>query len=168
VRNQGPGLRGLRAASLFNPFGTLGPVTSTSIRATGLGLPISRLLAILLRGRVGLYDVYALSARPPRPGGAGGDDDRGSGGGRLRRVYAYTVFMFQVPLEVAAEEAGGVESGGVGGAAGAVTGAERVPPAAATSTSPARSEVGAATTAVATTTTTGGRPSQHLVGFPAR
>lgn len=163
MRNQGLGLRGLRAAALFNPFGTLGPVTSASIRATGLGLPISRLLAILLRGRVGLYDVYARSARPPRQGERGG-------GGRPRRVYAYTVFLFQVPLEVAPDEGEGESEGGERRPAVVVTDAEPVVPPAASSASPARSEEGTTTKATtaavaATTTTTGARPAAQAAGF---
>ena len=98
VRNEGPGLRNLSVPALFNPFGTVGPVTSTSIRATGLGLPITRLLAILLRGRVGLFDVYRVGTM------------RSSGG--RSRSYAYTAFIFQVPYveEVStAEEVEGEE-----------------------------------------------------------
>lgn len=56
VRNAGKGLQGQDPRVLFAPFAPGLTYTTRRIRNTGLGLPIVRLLASLMRGRVGLFD----------------------------------------------------------------------------------------------------------------
>lgn len=97
-----------------------GAATLTALRSSGLGLPISFLLAVLMHGRVGLYDVYERVQE--RGGGASGEGEGGGNGvrdghrddgreaatgpapagagmaPRSGRRYAYTVFAIQVPL----------------------------------------------------------------------
>lgn len=57
VRNTDGGLKGLDPRTLFTPFLADSDLSAKKrLRSTGLGLPIVRLLAGLVRGRVGLYD----------------------------------------------------------------------------------------------------------------
>lgn len=63
VTNEGRGLLGVDPQKLFEPFSQGRADTAIAAKGTGLGLPITRLLARLLHGQVSLIDTPAV-ARP--------------------------------------------------------------------------------------------------------
>lgn len=69
VINAGRGLRGASPRALFNPFQTtdLESVSPNRLRMIGLGLSIVRLVAQLLRARVGLFDENSAAPSTAAP-----------------------------------------------------------------------------------------------------
>ena len=85
VRDHGPGMTEVEAATLFMKFSRLEPARSGNIRGTGLGLAVCRLLAGKMGGRVGVDSApgsgstfwaeipfVAPAAEPPRAEARGG------------------------------------------------------------------------------------------------